>query len=155
MIAIKIKKSQVFSKTIQEVTSFKKTIHLGFFSSATYKDGTPVTLVARANNYGTLSSGGHIPPRPFLTTLPGIKKKEWAEYLGMVINEELGTHGNASRALKVAQEALAERAKNDLQDAIVAWNTPPNAPSTIKRKKSSNPLIDTGFLKGSATYVIR
>lgn len=32
--------------------------------------------------------------------------------------------------------------------------TPPNAPSTIRKKKSSNPLIDTGAMRASVTHSI-
>ena len=34
-------------------------------------------------------------------------------------------------------------------------NTAPNAPSTIRRKGSDTPLIDTGFMVDSTTYVTR
>lgn len=46
-------------------------------------------------------------------------------------------------------------------NAAKAWftdprnNWPPNAPSTIKAKGSSTPLIDTGALRASITYVVR
>lgn len=46
-------------------------------------------------------------------------------------------------------------------NAAKAWftdprnNWPPNKPSTIKRKGSDTPLIDTGALRASITYVIR
>lgn len=46
-------------------------------------------------------------------------------------------------------------------NASKAWftdsrnNWPPNTPETIRRKKSSRPLIDTGALRAAITYVIR
>ena len=39
-----------------------------------------------------------------------------------------------------------------LQRQIVLLKEPPNAPATIALKGSSNPLLDTGVLLGSATY---
>jgi hypothetical protein len=57
---------------------------------------------------------------------------------------------------------------SDLQNAgiyasneVKGWFTnakngwPPNSESTIKRKKSSKPLIDTGALRQSITYIVR
>ena len=48
-----------------------------------------------------------------------------------------------------------------VQNKVRSWFTdsrngwPPNAPSTIKAKKGkSNPLIDTGELRKSITYVV-
>lgn len=47
---------------------------------------------------------------------------------------------------KQAEYLLGERAKEIIQSAIRAGIDPPNAPSTIERKGSSTPLIDTGDL---------
>ena len=49
---------------------------------------------------------------------------------------------------------LGIKAKGDIQAEIVALQTPPNAPSTIRQKGSSNPLIDQGELLGAVTYKI-
>lgn len=40
-----------------------------------------------------------------------------------------------------------------VQKRLTDIRTPPNAPETIKKKKSSNPLIDTGQLRQSITHV--
>ena len=46
------------------------------------------------------------------------------------------------------------------QNAVRAWfvdprnNWAPNAPSTIRRKGSAQPLIDTGELRKAITYVV-
>ena len=42
----------------------------------------------------------------------------------------------------------------DIQSAISQGINPPNAPETIRRKKSSTPLIDTGRLRQSITFRI-
>jgi len=41
-----------------------------------------------------------------------------------------------------------------VQGYMTELNAPPNAPSTIAKKGSSNPLIDTGALRQSITYKI-
>jgi hypothetical protein len=41
-----------------------------------------------------------------------------------------------------------------VQQRMAAGVPPPNAPSTIKRKKSSKPLIDKGQLRGAITHEV-
>jgi hypothetical protein len=48
-----------------------------------------------------------------------------------------------------------EKAKAAIQEAITELKEPPNAPSTIKRKHSDNPLIDSGNMRQSVTYSVR
>lgn len=55
-------------------------------------------------------------------------------------------------------QGIGRELKRQVQDNILsgldAYDSPllPLAPSTIKRKKSNKPLIDTGALLGSVTY---
>jgi len=42
-----------------------------------------------------------------------------------------------------------------IQQRITSLREPPNKPSTIRRKKTDNPLIDTGFLRSSTTFELR
>ena len=45
-------------------------------------------------------------------------------------------------------------AQGDVQHEIEVLDTPPNAPSTIARKGSSNPLIETGVMRQAVTYKV-
>lgn len=47
---------------------------------------------------------------------------------------------------------LGVLAQGDIQMEITALSSPPNTPSTIARKGSSNPLIDTGAMRGAVTW---
>jgi hypothetical protein len=49
---------------------------------------------------------------------------------------------------------LGIMAQGDIQGEITSLSTPPNAPSTIRRKGSSNPLIDSGEMRGAVTYKV-
>jgi hypothetical protein len=60
---------------------------------------------------------------------------------------------NAERELKLAGTIAANSAKKWFTDPRNNWA--PNAPSTIKRKGSDKPLIDTGQLRRSITSVVR
>lgn len=96
----------------------------------------------------------HIPPRPIIE--PAIEENRDK------INEKL------RRCLKYFLNFDFERGEAELkkvgiyaQNRVRAWFTdsrngwPPNSPYTIKAKKGkSNPLIDTGELRKSITYVV-
>jgi hypothetical protein len=86
----------------------------------------------------------NIPARPWL--LPGVRSGN-AEYI-KIIARELENGGTPETALnKVGVKAVAfvQKYMTDLRD-------PPNAPSTIAKKGSSNPLIDSGAMRQSVTY---
>lgn len=49
-------------------------------------------------------------------------------------------------------EQLAQWCVGRIQQRIAEGTPPPNAPSTVKRKGSSTPLIDKGILRSSISY---
>ncbi|MGH9932940.1 MAG: hypothetical protein ACREA9_27450, partial [Pyrinomonadaceae bacterium] len=51
-------------------------------------------------------------------------------------------------------EAVGVVAAGQVKVYMTELKTPPNAASTIKRKKSDNPLIQDGHLRGSVTYAV-
>ena len=63
---------------------------------------------------------------------------------------------------RASQYGSAERQRFDhfvgvglVQEKIESGSYEPNAPSTIRKKKSDKPLIDTGRMRQSVKYVIR
>ena len=88
-----------------------------------------------------------IPARPWLDT--GVEKA--VPEINRIIEKayESGEF-DQDRAL----ELIGISAVNNVQENITDIRTPPNAPSTIDKKGSSNPLIDTGQMRQSVTYVI-
>lgn len=56
---------------------------------------------------------------------------------------------------EAALGAIGEEAKSISKTEITEGITPALKPATIKRKKSSKPLIDTGQLLNSITYEVR
>lgn len=96
-----------------------------------------------------------VPPRPIIE--PAIE----AEDNKKAITEELK---KAAAAILDGQTQLGraklKRAGLEAQNRVRAWFTDPrnkwapNAPSTIARKGSARPLIDTGELRKSITYVL-
>ena len=57
--------------------------------------------------------------------------------------------------IEKVQAVAAPVAVNEFKKTIKTLNSPPNKPSTVKNKGSSNPLIDTGLLRQSITYQVR
>lgn len=138
-------------------------LEIGFFKDARYpsvrtgKNGgskqSPqhVTNVAAYNEFGTEPKDEKqpgIPERPFFrqsladmdrTLLPVLKSSVDSETLAID---------------RTAAERLGQAAQARIQKQIVELKTPENKPSTVERKGSSNPLIDTSFLKGSVTYKV-
>lgn len=100
------------------------------------------------NHYGT-SRG--IPSRPFL--LNAIRKNR-RKYI-----EALKTSGakilRGEATLDQTMSKLGILAQGDIQQEITNLRTPPNAPSTIKAKGSSNPLIDTGEMRSKVTWQVK
>lgn len=84
-----------------------------------------------------------IPPRPWLDV--GVQSGS-ADYLSVIENNS----DDLDRALNM----VGNIAVGKVQQYMTELQDPPNAPSTIKNKGSSNPLIDTGALRQSVTYSI-
>ncbi len=94
--------------------------------------------------FGT--DNGRIPPRPWL--VPGVNSGN-EEYLKIITDA-----AEKQQPLSGALEQVGVVAASKVQIYMTELKTPPNAPSTIKKKGSSNPLIDTGELRSSVTYKV-
>ena len=129
----------------REITKFmgKEKLEIGFFETARYPNGTFVAQVARYNEFGTLN----IPMRPFFRNAIQKNIKKWYATLQNAINQ----NATPSKALSI----VGEVARADIIQSITDLRTPPNAESTIKSKKSTNPLIDTGLMRRSVTYKVK
>lgn len=105
----------------------------------------PLAVIAAIHEFGL----GDMPQRSFLRSaydenLPMIDKMIQHVANGAVFG--LGTNAALNQLGNVVQGMV--------QRKIVDGPFVPNSPATIKRKKSSRPLIDTGHLRQSIRYVI-
>lgn len=137
-------------------------VEVGFFSEARYPDGTPVTAVAAWNEFGTEQGGEvHTPERPFLRNAAA----DFPEITRPILREGLDPRTLVVDSPLASRVGLAQKGR--IQQEITTLNDPPNAPITvqggwmrtktgklikIKGKKSSRPLIDTGFMRQSVTF---
>lgn len=115
-------------------------------SSANSKPGASIIDVAIWNNYGM-----GVPRRDFMT--PASKKwmKFFKESLSKVQREMLADKIDPDQFLR----AMGQKGSDIISQEIIALDTPPNAPATIKRKGSSNPLVDTGDMARATTWQLR
>ncbi|WP_419630399.1 hypothetical protein [Thiolapillus sp.] len=97
-----------------------------------------VAQVAAQNEYGH----GRIPSRPFLRNAMRKHKKDIRKGLRRVAQSEMREKPPRGQMMR-----LGMAAQNWVRREITDLRTPPNAPMTIARKRSSNPLIDTGRMR--------
>lgn len=136
---------QKYIKEINEMVD--STIEVGFHEdSGGYENGMTVASVAALNEFGA----SHMPARPFMK-----QSFESHEDELMDICEKgtalIANGGTAERALK----QIGVFAKGLIQDVIASGDFAPNAPSTIKKKGSAQPLIDSGHMRQSVNYKIK
>lgn len=127
-----------------------RAVRVGFFQDAKYPDGTPVTNVAAWNEFGTKRKDGttHSPPRPFMSNVLDRAEDAVREIVKREVDPKtlVVSRGTADRIGLTVQGMI--------QKEIVDLRSPPNAPSTIRRKKSDNPLVDTGLMRLSTSYQV-
>ena len=118
------------------------TLSVGFMSGAKYPDGTPVAQVAFYNEFGTKD----IPTRPFFRKMIADESGTWGPKLAKLLAKDF----EGEKALN----SLGMDISGALEESIVGWTTPANAPSTIAKKGFDKPLIDTGHMKSSITHKV-
>lgn len=113
-----------------------------------YEDGTLIAVIAAVNEFG--SADGRIPERAALRlgvedALPQIK---------LLVKKMLPEVNAEQMEMEELLNLIGELAVGSIQEKISSGVGPANAPSTIKRKGSSTPLIDQGTYRQSIRHVI-
>jgi len=110
-----------------------------------YEGGdTTVLDVAVWNEFGT----GNTPARPFIRGAYDQRQRELQRTSARLWNQVVAGRIDTNRAIGL----LGEKHKDQVQEYMTALDQPPNAPSTIAAKGSSNPLIDEGRLRRSINW---
>lgn len=113
------------------------------------EDGTPLAQVAAANEFGT----DRIPERSFLRSTVDAQQGAYEDLLEQVVTEAVD--GGGLPALDRGLDRIGLTAVADVQRTMRDLKDPPNAPSTVARKGSDNPLIDTGRLRQSISHEVK
>lgn len=132
-----------FKKMLEELTGLQ--VRIGFQQGEAYEDGVDMCDIAAWNEFKTERS----PSRPFLRN--SIDENE------SKINSFLQSKKNDFIRGQSAEQILKEIGlfqKDLIQEKITEGSFTPNADSTIKKKGSDKPLIDTGRMRQSVNYVI-
>ena len=125
----------------------EKEVRVGFQAGkATEEDGTDICDIAAWNELGTV----HIPARPFLRQSVDDNVSKINSFLQSK-KKDLVRGVSAEQVLK----EIGIFQKDLIQEKITEGNFTPNAESTVKKKGSSKPLIDTGRMRQSVNYEIK
>lgn len=99
------------------------------------------------NEFGTT----RIPERPFMRNAMRDNRPKYVAAVRAMT--PLIIEGKMT--LVVALNRLGIMAQTDIKEEISTLTDPPNAPSTIAKKGSSKPLIDTGEMRDAVTWRIK
>ena len=87
-----------------------------------------------------------IPPRPFFRTMIANNQASWGPTAAKLLKQGI----QPAEVLNLMGEEIA----GQLRASIIALKTPPNAPSTIRKKGFDDPLIDTGHMLNSVDFEV-
>lgn len=134
-----------FQKMLKEMAEME--VRVGFQKDkATEDNGTDVCDIAAWNELGTVN----MPSRPFLRKSVDENESKINNFLQSK-KKDLVRGVSAEKVLK----EIGIFQKDLIQEKITEGDFAPNAESTIKKKGSSKPLIDTGRMRQSVNFVIQ
>lgn len=150
-VTVKQKNPQAIQKILDRYKS-NSVLAVGFPKSEVggqaYPDGTPVIDVAIHNNFGT----ERIPRRDFMGPGGQLALKEVAP----IARARVAKINTGEKSVEQVLEEMGIKAADQFKKAIKDLKEPPNAPATIKRKGTSNPLVaENNLLMRSVTHVVR
>lgn len=135
---------RAFMKMLKELAELQ--VRVGFQSGENTENGVDMCDIAAFNELGTINS----PSRPFL-------RKSVDENQDKINAFLQGTKTDLLSG-KTAEAVLKEIGifqKDLIQEKITEGSYVPNAASTIRKKGSDKPLIDSGKMRQSVNYVIK
>lgn len=138
------KKLSLALQAIEHKITNAGVLRMGFLEGS--KDPTGMSNAQKAfwNEFGTVRA----PARPAFRTMIARKSKEWGAKLSKAV---VATNYDGQRALAL----LGQSMRDDLENSIAQWATPPNAPSTIRRKGFDKPLVDKGDMQRAPDFEVK
>lgn len=127
-------------------------VKAGILSGSGEVDGVSIVDYATWNENGVAGKKGNwkIPPRPFIKGWADSNKAQIKSTMERLYSQVADGQITASTALN----KLGVFAKSGIQSYIKRGNFTPNALSTIKKKGSSQPLIDSGTMRKAVNYEV-
>lgn len=135
-------------KFYAEIEKLKKLqVRVGFQQgTAQEEDGTDICDVAMWNELGTSST----PSRPFLA----MSVDDNADKINAFLKAQLKLLAQGRTTAEGILKAIGVFQKGLIQEKIKSGDFEPNAPSTIAKKGSDKPLIDTGTMRQSVNFAV-
>jgi hypothetical protein len=117
----------------------------GKLGDQVHSENLTVTQVAVFNEFGTPT----IPERPFLRDTSDVIKSDMANLADKMLDQIVRGKSTVKKALDI----IGLKVQAAFRKAVTDWDSPPNAPSTIRKKGADNPLVDTGQMRNSIEFV--
>lgn len=134
-----------FQRMLRDLAKLE--VRIGFQQGdATEEDGTDICDVAAWNELGT----SNIPARPFLRRSVDDNEDKINSFLQSKKSDLI----NGKSGEQILKE-IGIFQKDLIQEKITSGDFEANAPSTVRKKGSSKPLIDTGRMRQSVNYVVK
>jgi hypothetical protein len=137
--------------TTFELAPKEEAVFVGFLrSSGVHKNGEGMTVaqIGAIHEFG--SQDGRIPERSFMRSSVDASGSE----LERIIEKLVGKITDGKMQTTQALGVVGEFVKGKMISRINSGIPPANAPATIARKGSSQPLIDTGQMKNSIEWQV-
>ena len=141
-----------FLATIDEIKHGDPHVKVGILAEGGGGEGrgeglTNVTLAA-IHEFGT--SDGKIPERSFIRSAVARHRLEYIALIQKLLKQVI----RQKMTLRQMFDIVGLQAANDIKKGVVSGDgiPPPLKPETIRRKKSSRPLVDTGRMIGAVTW---
>ncbi len=136
---------KAFFEELKKLVSME--VCVGFQAGQASHDGVDMCDIAMWNELGTVRS----PSRPFLRQ--SVEGEFGENAIGFLEEQVEAIMEGASAEMCLKQIGVFQ--KGQVQESILSGDFTPNAPSTVKKKGSSQPLIDEGKMLQSVNYVVR
>jgi hypothetical protein len=150
-VPVKVTKDRV-AEVMKGLRSLASDHVLVGFPGETSNRGEPINNPTLAYIHEHGSPAANIPARPFLTS--GVREAEDKIVAVFEAGAKRALDGDAGAGARALNQA-GHAAVGAVQNKIATGSFAPLKPATIKRKKSSKPLINTGALKSAVTFVVR
>lgn len=123
-------------------------VKVGIVKDEKHQDGTSLALIASSNEFGT--DDGRVPERSFMRSTADKERRNVKNLIDKGYKDII--KGRETVFGLLTKVGLYVTGKT--QQTITDLDNPENAPSTIKGKGSSNPLIDTGLMRQSIRHEV-
>jgi hypothetical protein len=143
-------------RAVHELAEGKTSVVVGILDAGgarSHPGGSTVLEIGVDNEFGTVTASGetHVPSRSFVRAWFDENKTEGHKKLTALLRQVIAGKLTEDQAL----EQFGAWAQGSMQARMARGIPPPNAPSTVRRKGSSTPLISTGQLRSAVSHETR